>query len=228
MGGLFNLQPLSTAQDTSIKQLDRLAITNPATLHSIDDLLAWIADVAVTANSPGGLGPVAGSIVDKLKLLASGGAGDLTIARVAALDGILGTGGLRGGITGPTVVYPQRAGAAGVLSGGGAWTLGNYVDVIAANNLAAHALIAVLVDEVANDLNNFEIEIATGAAGAEVVAHRCHSRNGSVANAGGGTQIIPVVPSVNIPANARVAMRNAADVASKSCNVWCIFAPRPY
>lgn len=159
------------------------------------------------------------AIVDWTAVLAAALA-NLTAARAAGLDQLLAGGVLRAGTTQIGIVRPDPY-ALAVTSGAGGMVLGAYAQLAAANDLAAHALVALILTNGPN--TNTVWEIATGAGGAEIVVAR------TATNPPGNTSfIIPVEPAVQIPANARVAVRTKDGSGPNASSMYGIFVPRPF
>ncbi len=88
---------------------------------------------------------------------------------------------------------------------------------------ASHVLTAFYADPISSNGNMFQVEIATGGAGAESVIARCPQR----ADSGGSIPPYFWRPAKQIPANARVAARVAANTGTKILVGWLVFEPRP-
>lgn len=183
------------------------------------------------------------ALLDRLALLLAGGAGELTPARAALLANLdaavssrpaaadytaaraaaLDT--LRLGVSTVSVIHPTRAIAAAVLSGAGVFTLGAFVELVAAT-ASAGAIVAVVFDPIASDLNGFEIELAAGALGVEVVIGRVRVKNASVTNASISDHMALPTP-IRVAAGARLSFRCASELASKGCALWVVYMPTP-
>lgn len=132
-------------------------------------------------------------------------------------------------INGTTVVpvsYPDGAGVANPTFGANPWVYGNYVDIVAANVLTAYTLDWLCA--FSSDYENLQIQIATGAAGFEIVIATLSFRWWNLSGAGVSPAIgHPFPAGLQIPANARVAVRARGSIGGKDAAVYCTFYPRP-
>ena len=104
----------------------------------------------------------------------------------------------------------------------GAWTLGAYAQIVAANVLAGHALVAAFCTDQHNS-TSLQAEIGVGAAGSEVVVGRFGLSEYS-------TDVwlrrpFYIQPVIHIPKNARVAVRVAGSGASTAPGLMFGFLP---
>ena len=130
------------------------------------------------------------------------------------------------GTTQVSVLRPDLANPVVLTASTVVWTVGAYSQMAASADLAAHALTGIYFD---GDLasNNTQIEIAQGAAGAEVVIYRFSPREFSEV---GVDPFIPVPIPVQITANLRVAARfadSAAVAGGALVRLKLQFTPRP-
>lgn len=111
----------------------------------------------------------------------------------------------------PTVALPPATNSLVLVAGGGAWTSGAYQQ-LRTNSGPALIILATVNYYPPTGANDFELDLATGAAASEVVITTipCHSNN--INNSPGWS--ILANPLDNIAVNARVAMRIRATNAS--------------
>src|SRR5947209_2681536 len=112
---------------------------------------------------------------------------------------------LRSGTTSIPVIRPSLANSIAPTSGVGAWVLGAYVQLAAAADLTSHSMIGMIFFAFPD--TQYQVEVASGGAGAEVVFWRFPVLAGT--NAGPGLYS-PCVPAAQVPASARVAVRIAS------------------
>lgn len=180
--------------------------------------------LTTTATLEARLTPARAALLDRIDALAAALAdGDISVARVAALDELLTTGLVVAGTTAVAVIRPSLATQLTVTASATAWTLGAWAEIAAANDLVAHALVAVMIAR-ASGGNLYQIEFGTGAAGAETVVGRVPA----TPNTTGGEPYLPIVPPIQITANARVAARVASDGVSATIGIYALFLPRPF
>lgn len=208
---------LTITQDGRVAKLDQLdaaAFTNPAFANSIDDVLAWLANLSVGSNSPGGVVPTTDSIVSVLGTLAAGGL-------------------VRGGTSVVPVVRPSAAEAVSLGVIQNAWAnMAAFVEVVAAASLTSHALTAIhwfMDTGSTGGPGKIEFDVAVGGAGAEVVIGTYQVVYQGKTDAGFLFQPpIVINPPLIITANARVSMRaRAGTMAGLTPNVCLDFIPRP-
>lgn len=122
------------------------------------------------------------------------------------------------------LVRPDGQTLSSVTAGGSAWAYGSYVEVAAANDLAAHMLVGLIVYGSGGDAVHYQVQIATGGAGSEVV------KTATALSEGAGNRLIGPLNlpfPIEIPANARVAVRVASSTASSSITIGLMFIARP-
>lgn len=218
--------------DVRIAALDRLI--NDLTAARAANLDATVSSRAAAADYSAGRA----ALLDRLDAIDPAAAdGALSAARMAALDRLINDltaaraanldnarAWLRDGTTVVPIVRPY--GAVGIdlaFSGAGAWQFGAYVQLVAANDLAAHVMLGLLFRQTYGW--EWEVEVAIGGAGSEV----------ALATIGGPAPVdnylVPFPVPLQIPANARVALR-ARNASGEAANTMVIdakgvFAPRP-
>lgn len=176
-----------------------------------------MGNLGTVISSLGNLGDTAsstGSLNAKIKQLLA------YIESAAQFEGTLGTNGV-------LVQYPLgSSGTNGINITGGnpAWTFGSYFELVPANTLASHVLVGVFC-LMYNVNAEFQIDIAEGAAGSEVVKWRTTFIGANRAVDGSSAKWL--FPGYRLSANARCAVRAATNNASNTFNILLYFAGRP-
>lgn len=132
---------------------------------------------------------------------------------------------LRAGTLVIPVVRPANAVGVTVTAGAGAWTKGAYAQIVAAADLAGHALSMIYVNQNLSAAEDCELDIAVGGAGLEVIIGTFLF---NIASAAQGMTFGQLVwPMLQIPANARVAARSSAATSAPAFILKLGFTPRP-
>lgn len=113
--------------------------------------------------------------------------------------------------TGTYYIYPANAAPASVQSGVGAYTKGNYTEVIPVNTVATTFYIVGMYINLQTAAVDYELDIATGAAGAEVVIA---TESAMYSSTGRSFDMAFPIP-IKVAANTRVAVRCSDAVGSK-------------
>ena len=119
-----------------------------------------------------------------------------------------------------TSVYPTLAAAVFVLSSAVAWTQGNYAEVVPVNTIKTGFFITgIVINNMVID-SEYEVDIATGAGGSEVViATVTHETNDTNLSS-----VIPINPPIKIPSNTRVSTRCATEnAAGDTCTIKVMY-----
>lgn len=128
------------------------------------------------------------------------------------------------GTTVAPVMRPDLANSVNVGTGAGAWGYGSWVQICAASSLAAHMCAFVAIFAVGQD-DEYQIAIGHGGAGSEVVAGEYSFRTVTSAIVQNGPVFTLPIP-LQIPANARVAVKCASKLGAASLNLKLGFYPR--
>lgn len=161
-------------------------------------------------------------------LTASGGAGEFTPARAAALDQIKSTAALLSGTANAPIVLPIKAAAPSPSSGASVWGLGAYVQVVGSGVIAAGMIIGVFWDTQTAGADEWDQwDIGVGASGAEVVVATGSGRRAAISP---GSEIVTTTffPGIKVAANARIAVRfasSATGAGGRDCYV--AYLPTP-
>lgn len=135
------------------------------------------------------------------------------------------------------ITYPAGAFAA-ASSGAGNDTYGSWVEIIAANTLTGHALVAILISwpdtngGIVSGVHEAFVQIGEGAAAAEAAIGTWAFGFAAVSGTTSPRLVIPVTPARQITANARISARTkiiaGTNNAGFGLTVAGVFVPRPF
>lgn len=117
--------------------------------------------------------------------------------------------------TGLTKIAPSAAGAVAVTAGGSAWTNGAWVQLLAATSASA-VLLGINAISSGSGNREYEVEIGTGGAGAEITFATLAFHHGNIS--GPNVWLFPI-PISGIANGARIAARIRCATASSSTSV---------
>lgn len=181
------------------------------------------------------------TLLDRLALLAAGGAGELTPARAAALDRLIvdltagrsalldqlaAAGFFRSGTLQVPKFWPDLAGPTLVQSGV-ANALGAWTQLVAAATIPAGLCVGFAIDEASSGFsgaNRAEIQFGMGGVGAEVEFARYYA---SGLTSAGLWMPAYHFPGVTFTANARLSARVRALLGTSNFYPFMMFFPGP-
>lgn len=171
---------------------------------SVQDLLNYIA-LQDEGFSRSVTEDIDGNVLERLEYLAN---------RAGGAKKVSGSGYL---------VYPSAAGAATVSCPGTLWANGSYTQVVSATAQAIY-VVGVLVVPVSDSAFEFEMDLAAGGAGSEVVIGTLAFQRRYNTNVGHSDGTVVMLPfPIAIATSTRIAARGRASVASMQWWVKLIY-----
>lgn len=182
-------------------------LSNPAAPLEAGDIVDAVWDEAASGHVAGGS---IGALVERLDLLAAGGAGELTAARAALLSNVdvaVSTTAAVKTSGGGHFTFPTSPSAGLDVAVGGSNSYGSFVQVTASTS-AALLITALHHDNDGGTSNTYTVyDIAVGGAGSEVSADEIHL--GGASSAHYMHPQASIYPPVAIASGVRLAIRGA-------------------